>query len=269
MRGYPRIQPHLSSRRFWLSPEPSVHTPTTAKVIEGDTKMKLLSTCAAAAALALLASAGAASAQDVSVTANVAVASDYVFRGISQTDEGAAVQGGVDLTVGSFYAGVWASNVDFLDNTDAEIDVYGGYRGEAAGFAYDVGVVTYLYAPGANQDYDYVELKAAASRAVGPATFGAAVYFSPDFFGLDDEATYLEFNAAYAVPQVSGLTLTSAVGKQWLSTTDDYVTWNVGGTYAFAGTPLALDVRYHDNDYDLSAAPITDGRIVATLKAVF
>lgn len=231
--------------------------------------MKLLTTCAAAAALALLASAGAASAQDAKVTVNAAVTSDYVFRGFSQSNEDPAIQAGVDVTVGSFYAGAWASNVDFGDNTEAEIDVYGGFRGETKGYAWDVGLVTYFYAPGANQDYDYVELKAAASRAVGPATFGAAVYFSPDFFGADDAATYVEFNAAYAVPQVSGLTLSSAMGKQFLNVSDDYVTWNVGGTYAFAGTPLALDVRYHDTDIDDASIPISDGRINATLKVAF
>jgi len=71
--------------------------------------MKLLtaSALAGAAALALMASAGAASAQDVAVTANIAVTSDYVFRGFSQSNEDPAVQGGVDVTVGSsFYAGV-------------------------------------------------------------------------------------------------------------------------------------------------------------------
>lgn len=51
----------------------------------------------------------------------------------------------MDVTVGSFYAGAWASNVDFGDDTDAEFDVYGGYRTEVSGFVVDVGVVGYLY----------------------------------------------------------------------------------------------------------------------------
>lgn len=227
--------------------------------------MKLFSTCAAAAALALLASAGAAQAQSAELAFNAAVTSDYVFRGFSQSNENAAVQGGVDVTVGSFYAGAWASTVDFGDNTDAEIDVYGGFRGETKGYAWDVGVVTYLYAPGANSDYDYVELKAAVSRAIGPVTAGAVVYFSPDFFGVDDEATYLEGNLSYS--PITNLTLSGALGKQWLSVSENYTTWNIGGTYAFAGTPLALDVRYHDTDVD--NAPLADGRVNATLKVAF
>ena len=76
---------------------------------------------AAASALALCA--GVAQAQEgPKLSYNIGLASDYVFRGVSQTDENAQIFGGVDLTAGKFYAGTWASNVDFGDDTDAEID---------------------------------------------------------------------------------------------------------------------------------------------------
>ena len=75
------------------------------------------------------------------VSWTVGVASDHVFRGNSQTDEGGQVFGSVDVTAGDFYAGVWASNVDFPDGTDGEIDLYGGYRSEVQGFEVDLGVV--------------------------------------------------------------------------------------------------------------------------------
>jgi uncharacterized protein (TIGR02001 family) len=227
--------------------------------------MKLLSTCAAAAALALMASAGTASAQSAEISFNAAVTSDYMYRGFSQTNEDPAIQAGVDVNIGNFYAGAWASQVDFGDGTDAEIDLYGGFTWEAKGFSWDVGLITYLYAPGSNQDYDFVEVKAAVSRAVGPVTAGAGVYFSPDFYGADDEATYLEGNVEYA--PIENFTISAALGKQWLSVGDDYTTWNIGGTYAFAGTPLSLDVRYHDTDVDNS--PLADGRVNATLSVAF
>ncbi len=101
-----------------------------------------------------------------------------------------ALSAGIDMTAGSFYAGVWASNVDFGDDTDLEVDLYGGYRTEWAGFAWDFGVVGYVYgnAP-SGVNYDYVEFKVAASRAIGPVTAGAAVDVSPNFFGVDGEAT--------------------------------------------------------------------------------
>lgn len=229
--------------------------------------MKFTTACAAAVlALGLSAAASAASAQDVDVSFNAAVTSDYVFRGFSQTGENAAIQGGVDVTIGSFYAGAWASTVDFGDNTTAEIDVYGGFRGEAAGWSWDGGVIFYGYAPGANSDYDYIEVKGAVSRAFGPVTAGAAVYFSPDFFGVDDEATYYEVNAAFT--PIEKLTVSGAVGQQLLNVSDDYVTWNLGGTWALDDS-LGLDVRYHDTDIDSSAVPSASDRFVVTLKAAF
>lgn len=222
----------------------------------------------AAACLALLAGVGfcsQAKAQDV--TGNVALTSDYVFRGVSQTSENPAISAGVDATFGSFYAGGWASNVDFGDDTDAEVDVYGGWRSELSGWTVDLGGVAYLYTGQPDSaDYDYVELKAAASRAVGPATLGVAAYWSPDFFGAsEDEATYLEANAAFT--PADRWTVSAAVGRQWVSSDLDYATWNAGVAFALADH-LALDVRYHDTDqHDFGDA--YGARAVASLKATF
>lgn len=220
---------------------------------------------ACAAAMAVLLTAGAASAQEApEIALNLGVTSDYVFRGYSQTTEDPAIFGGVDLTVGSFYAGAWASNVDFGDSTDAEIDLYGGYRTEAAGFAVDLGVVGYFYTSAPNgADYDYAELKAAASRAIGPVTLGAALYWSPDFFGADEEATYVEANAAFS--PAAQWTVSGAIGHQSLDVNADYATWNAGVAYAFSDN-VVLDLRYHDTDVD---GPLSDDRVVGALKLLF
>lgn len=225
--------------------------------------MRTALACAAVAAALLAAS--SASAQDgPQIAWNVGVFSDYVFRGYSQTDEEAAIQGGVDLTAGSFYAGAWASNVDFGDDTMAEVDLYGGFRTETGGFAVDLGVVTYLYVEAPDgSDYDYVEFKAAASRAIGPVTAGAVVYYSPDFFGLDEEATYVEGNLAFTPAEK--WTVSAAVGYQALDVNDDYTTWNAGVAYAVTDN-LAIDVRYHDTDVD---GPLSDDRVVGALKVFF
>ncbi len=232
-----------------------------------NTSLKLL----LASAVAPLALAGAAHAQTAAApqwSFNVAGTSDYVFRGVSQTQEDPALSGGVDLTYGSVYAGTWASNVDFGDgDTNAEIDLYGGIRPEVAGWNLDLGVVGYLYT---NQpdgaDYDYAEFKAAASRAFGPATLGAAVYWSPDFFGAsEDEATYVEANAA--ISPADKWTISGAVGRQFVSSDFDYTTWNLGAAYQL--TPhLAVDVRYHDTD-EHDFGDIYGARAVASLKATF
>ena len=221
-------------------------------------------TFACAAAVAVLLTAGAASAQDSPEVAwNLGVTSDYVFRGYSQTSEDPAIFGGVDVTAGSFYAGAWASNVDFGDDTDAEVDIYGGYRTEVSGFAVDVGVVGYLYvSQPAGADYDYAEFKAAASRAFGPVTLGAAVYWSPDFFGADEEATYVEANAAFS--PAAKWTVSGAVGHQALDVNADYATWNAGVAYAVTDN-VAIDVRYHDTDV---TGVLSDDRVVGVLKFV-
>ncbi len=228
--------------------------------------MKFIKSAAfAATAAAAVLAAGAASAQEPEVAFNIGVTSDYVFRGFTQTSEDPAIQGGVDVTLGSFYVGAWASKVDFGDDTDGEIDLYGGYRTEAYGYAFDFGVVGYFYPgePGA-ADYTYYELKAAASRAVGPATVGAVVFYSPDFFGAaDEEAVYYEGNVAFALSDK--WSVSAALGYQTLDVSDDYTTWNIGAGYALADG-VGLDLRYHDTDID---TPFSEERFVASIKLAF
>lgn len=81
------------------------------------------------------------------VTANAAATSNYIWRGITQTSDQAAVQGGIDWSGGpGFYAGTWVSNVNFDNSDDGyEMDVYAGWGGETGSFAYDLGILTYQY----------------------------------------------------------------------------------------------------------------------------
>lgn len=206
---------------------------------------------------------GAAPALAGDVSFNIGATNNYVFRGITQTDEKFAVQGGLDFSSPSgFYGGAWASNVDFKDGTDAEIDLYGGYKTEAGGFALDFGAVAYTYVGAPDGvSYDNYELKAGASRAFGPATLGAVVYYSPDSWGLDNESVYVELNGAYTV--ADKITVSGAVGRQTFDPGTDYTTWNLGGTYALTGK-LGLDLRYYDTD--LSGY---DDAFVVSLKATF
>ena len=203
------------------------------------------------------------------VAFNAAVGSDYVFRGVSQTEGDPAISAGVDVTQGLFYAGAWAGNVSFAGDADtnAEIDLYAGVRPEFAGNSWDFGLVSYFYAGQPDgADYDYVELKAATSRAVGPATLGAAIYWSPDFFGAaEDEATYAEINGA--ISPAAKWTISAALGRQWVSSDFDYTTWNLGAVYQMTDH-LALDVRYFDTD-EHGFGSAYDGRVAASVKATF
>jgi len=74
------------------------------------------------------------------VSANVGYTTDYVFRGISQSNEDMAVQGGVDLTCGQFYLGTWGSSIAFGNGT--EIDLYGGFRTKTGPVNWDLGFIT-------------------------------------------------------------------------------------------------------------------------------
>ena len=222
-------------------------------------------TLIAVGALAL--SAGAAAAQEgLQLSYNVGVASDYVFRGVSQTDENPQVFGGVDLAAGKFYAGTWASNVDFNDSTDAEIDLYAGFKPTLGPATLDLGVIYYGYVNAPDHaDYANTEFKVAGSVPAGKGSLGAAVFYSPDSFGAADEATYYEVNGSY--PVAAKWNVSGALGRQTYKGSGDYTTWNLGAAYAI-NDKLALDLRYVDtSEHDFGK--LYDSRAVATLKAAF
>ena len=198
------------------------------------------------------------------VSFNAAITSDYVYRGISQTDEEPAIQLGVDATFGQAYVGAWASTVDFGDDTQAELDLYAGIKPEVAGWTVDLGAIYYGYLGQPDDaNWDYFELKAAASRAFGPATIGAAAFWSPEFTGETGNAWYTELNGAYDLG--NGLSFTGAVGRQTIDVGGDYTTWNLGGVLN-ATDNVVLDLRYWDTDID--GLSIADERLVLTVKFV-
>ncbi len=99
-----------------------------------------------ATAVASVLSSGVALAE---LSGNAAISSNYIWRGVSQTENQASGQGGIDYAHESgLYAGTWVSNVDFTaagGQKGYEMDVYAGYAGEAGDIGYDVGVITYQY----------------------------------------------------------------------------------------------------------------------------
>lgn len=134
-----------------------------------------------------------------SVTANIGVVSDYVWRGQTQTDGQAAVQGGLDYGHESgFYAGTWVSNVDFGDSTDYELDLYLGFGGSLSDdLSYDLGLVYYAY-PDA-RDTDFAELSASASWKWLTAGLSYTLYGqADDADGVDNgEALFIEGDLYY------------------------------------------------------------------------
>jgi len=222
---------------------------------------------ALAAACALVA--GPALAQEgdgPSIEFNIGAATDYVFRGVSNTDENPQVFGGADLTAGLFYAGVWVSNVDFNDGTDAEYDLYAGVTPRLGAVSLDLGVLYYGYvdAP-SGADYDYVELQAKASVPAGPATLGAGVYYVPDGAAHLDHSLYYEVTGEFAANDK--LSFSAALGRQTFDGGADYTTWNIGAGYALTDH-LGLDLRYHDTDKH-RLGDVYDSRVVLSLEVTF
>jgi uncharacterized protein (TIGR02001 family) len=223
-----------------------------------------LALCALTASLGL---GGAAMAQDADpvISWNLGVASEYVFRGVSQTMEDPAIQGGVDITAGKAYLGTWASNVDFGDSTQAEIDFYGGYKPTLGPITLDLGFIYYGYvdAP-TGADYSNLEGKLAATVPVGPASVTGGVYYSADGFGVAEESTYYELSGLLPVGPV---TVSGAVAAQTYGNGGDYNLWHIGASYTFADH-FTFDLRYYDtSEHDFG--PLYEDRIVASLKAAF
>lgn len=188
---------------------------------------------------------------------SAALTSDYVFRGISQSDENAAIQGSLDWTheTGAF-VGVWGSSVDFDDGdqASAELDWYAGWAGEFRPVEVDLRAIYYSY-PGADtpRDYDYWEL--GATGTVSPITdldLSLGYNYSPDFFNESGSGHYVHGGAAYTL---SGLIVPVSVsvqaGRQWVNDngafgTPDYWHWGVGA--GITVEKVDLSVTYSDTD---------------------
>lgn len=204
-------------------------------------KMKPISFLLLAAIAAPLAAQAAESPH--SLSANVGMTSDYIFRGISQTGGDPAIQGGLDYTHKSgFYLGTWGSNVGWIEDFqgyasgNVEIDLYGGFRNSIGktDFTYDLGVIQYFY-PGERAgavDADTTELYA----ALGWKWFTVKYYYSisDETFGFADSegSSYLDISASVPVGE-TGLT----VGAHWGTFSfenngpADYDDWKVSLAY--------------------------------------
>ena len=141
------------------------------------------------AAVCLLAAASPAFAQEtdppppVTVSGSVALVSDYRFRGVSQSDKHAAIQGGITVSHESgFYAGAWGSNLagwGTFGGSNMELDLIGGYkRSLGSGAAIDVGLTWYMY-PGGASLTDFAEPYVKLSGTLGPVSALAGVAYAP------------------------------------------------------------------------------------------
>jgi uncharacterized protein (TIGR02001 family) len=197
--------------------------------------------------------------------------SDYVFRGISQSDNEPAIQGAINIGYGIAYAGIWASSTDYTvgnEHSNIEIDYYAGIKPTWGKANFDFGVLYYTY-PGYAKDSDTIELKAGVSGEVlKNLTAGGTIYWSPDFHKID--YFVYEGTLAYAFPAVGIFTpsISGTVGKyDWDTPGNEiynYTYWNAGLTLTVE--KIALDFRYWDTDANSSTSGFQDcfGAIAST-----
>ncbi|HEY7239123.1 MAG TPA: TorF family putative porin [Burkholderiales bacterium] len=262
------------------------------------------------AALAALAS-GAALAQtpapaaapptpEHTLTANIGLFSEYIFRGISQTGGKPAVQGGFDYAHSSgFYAGTWASNISWLEDFGAynrsslEWDLYGGYKNTFPGqddWSYDVGLYYYYYPGHKNENVssaNTLELYGAVGWKW--VSLKASYTLSDNYFGTrptgekSQGSWYWDLSGTYPVPD-TGWALIGHIGGLQLRNNGsgdldaNYVDWKLGASYTvqdglFKGTELGA--YYTDNNAtsafytDLTGYDTSKARGVVYVKKTF
>jgi len=203
------------------------------------------------AGLATLLSFSSVMANDNPVEANMTLATDYVWRGVSQTDQAPAIQGGLDWSNESgFYVGTWGSNVDFSDSSSLELDVYGGWGTELSnGLGLDLGFIAYTYHDDGS-DSDFEELY------VGLSHSGFSGTVSRDF---DNKDTYIDLSYETTFGQDIGLGL--HIGKY----TGDYTDYSVTFSKSYAGLDFGLG--YYDTD--ISDDYTADARLVFSVGKAF
>lgn len=223
---------------------------------------------------------------EITVSGSATLVTDYRFRGVSQTDEEMAVQGGVSVAHESgLYVGTWASNLagwGTFGGSNMELDIYGGYSTEvASGVTLDVGLTWYMY-PGGASITDFAEPYVKVSGDLGPASVLVGVAYAPkqealgrwynsgasyvagtpDNPGVKSDNLYVWTDASVGIPQTP-LSLkghlgysngNSGLGPNGTSVapTGEYLDWMLGADLALG--PVTLGVAYVDTDISRSDA---------------
>ncbi len=199
---------------------------------------------------------------------NAAATSEYMFRGISQTDDHPAIQVGAGYSWSNgLYVGGWASNVDFGaadQETDAEIDTFVGWNGDLGATNLDVQLVRYNYVgEPSNVDYAYNEL-------IGKLTFAenytATLGYTNDFLNTSTDSIYAGFGGNWEVG--GGVNLTAGLGYTTVEGPEDgYLDYSVGANRDFGPVNIGLNYVGTDNTAeDLFGNDNTEDKVVLTFS---
>lgn len=202
-------------------------------------------------------------ADGITITGSATVVSDYRFRGVSQTNEEAAIQGSINVAHESgLYAGVWGSSSSVVDS--AELDFYAGYSREVIpGLTADLGLLYYYFPKNGNVATDYFEPYFSLSGAVGPVNAKVGVAYAwegqnalPDTDGVapfeDDDNVYVYADANTAIPgtpfKLKGhVGYTDGSQAQFSGAiSGNYWDWSLGAEASYKS--LTFGVSYVDTD---------------------
>ncbi|MDR3214214.1 MAG: TorF family putative porin [Azoarcus sp.] len=216
-------------------------------------------------------------------SANVSIVSDYAYRGISQTDEKPALQGGFDFKHSSgLYIGVWGSSISWLRDAETnvsssnsvELDLYAGYAKSFDDFGLDIGVLRYGYPGTFNRKWrDDTGLKDpnTVEGYVGASWKFVSFKYSYSFtnlFGTPDSEGSDYFDLTLSHEIVTNLTLSAHIGKQRVfGPSESYNDWKVGATYNLGGFDIGL--HYVDTDIHHAKDVNADDRIILSIGKSF
>jgi uncharacterized protein (TIGR02001 family) len=202
--------------------------------------------------IALMMFAGITVAQ-AQVSGNLGLTSDYRFRGVSQTQNAPAVQGGIDYNhVSGLYIGNWNSSVSsqlYTNGAGVESDVYAGFRKQVFGnFTLDVGTMNYFYPrAGTNGSFDTNELYAGIGyKELITVKYSHAL---SDYFGIANSKNSYYVQADAAIPVVGKLSAVAHAGRTEVNNNSKYSynDYNVGVAYDLQGWNLAAKYYINDN----------------------
>ncbi len=190
-------------------------------------------------------------------------ATDYVWRGESQTNQKPVVFLELDLAAGRFYLDARTENVDF-SGVKQEYDSRGGYILPLGKLKLDLGYVRYGFI-NAPVNFDTLEGTATLSRDIGKVNVHAGVYYTGNYFAAHRAGEYYELGATWTVnPKIA---ISGVFGHQDVDRTLHYNTWNLGVDYTWR-KGIDLTVLYVDTD-TTAFGPLARPRIVGSLAFSF
>lgn len=219
----------------------------------------------------------------ITLSANVALTTDYRFRGVSLSNGDLAIQGGFDVShTSGLYVGTWASSIEGGGAYgEVELDIYAGWGGDLAeGVSFDIGLLYYMYPTDGDDllnDYNvnYWEPYASLGFSVGPASATVGVAYAWDQSSLGDEDNLYVYTDLEAGLPGTPLTLSAHLGYTdgvlappllAGSLDDTGFDWSLGASASVGA--FSIGVSYIGVEGP-SIDGFTDDTIVATLSASF